>query len=689
MIPAKQDPILITTIRENGAESIVDWFEQHKQSFYILGWCYLRNQQQIEELFYRSILKVKKELPRFKNETSYETWVTSIFIHICRELSDDTSLQVSEGSEQHKDLFKALYQLKQLEKDAVVLTYIKGIPKEETAQLLQVSVEKLKEHLFSGIQSLKKELGYGSSFNGCKEYHKDYIDYLDRTLDRSKKIELEKHIYHCQHCQEDLGTFQDVMLTMVNLTERIEDFHVPFGFMENVKAKLAERDKQRQQKHKKRKRIGIALASVLALLIGIEVFTRTFTNLYYTWTEEDPQLRAFLQQGLGERLNLEAESNGIKIRIKSAIADDMQTLVMYEIEDTAKDNQYFIDYYEGVAVENKREIMDQETYQTQYFPDIKSDENNKVKNVFHGKMSLRPLITDHGTIKLKITKLLKLFDPSSDRNRLSYENLEYDTGEWNFEIPVTKHPSIEYALDGKTEVEGVQVRFDKLKIAPTMTILELAVNNGGQQGKRIENLTVGNLEVNNKKLKADKYGSFFTNQHTDWDIFQTRFDSLFGEKPKEVSVQLESVNLSIDDRKNIPLNLSRGFPQPFEYAGSTISIDKVEIGRPTTIVISNHKVENRAYESFQFNIIDEDDNQIESMQMGSEGVMVDKNGTKYDLNQSPAAYEEVEQPRYFATVEKIKLHGEDTTESVIPKRLEIHGYTTTKYLDDVVKISLD
>ncbi|WP_142303765.1 sigma-70 family RNA polymerase sigma factor [Neobacillus soli] len=116
----------ITTIREKGVESIVDWFNQHNQSFYVLGWSYLSNQQQLEELFYRSIIKVHKEMPRFKSETPFETWVTSIFIHICRELSNDGSLQASEESEQQKDLFKALDQLKEDEKEGVVLTYVIG-----------------------------------------------------------------------------------------------------------------------------------------------------------------------------------------------------------------------------------------------------------------------------------------------------------------------------------------------------------------------------------------------------------------------------------------------------------------------------------------------------------------------------------------------------------------------------------
>ncbi|MGE8206021.1 DUF4179 domain-containing protein [Heyndrickxia sp. NPDC080065] len=688
MIPAKKDPIPITTIREKGVESIVDWFDQHKQSFYILGWSYLKNQQQMEELFYRSIVKVHKELSRSKNETSFEERVTSIFIDTCRELSNDRSLQDSEDVEPRQDLFKALDQLKEYEREAVILTYIKGISQEETAHLLQVSVEQMKEHLFSGLQSLRKGMGEGSSFNGCKEYHQYYIDYLERTLDRAKKVDFEVHIYHCQDCQEDFAAFQDIMLTLLNFTKKMKDFHVPSDFMEKVKARLTEKEKHRQLKIKKRKRMGIVFASVFALLIGIEVFTGSFTKLYYTWAEEDQQLRAFLQQDLGKRLNLEAESNGVKIKIKSAIADDVQTLVFYEIEDTTEDNQYVIDSHEGVYVENESEIMSSETNLMYYPPDLKSDVNNKEKNVFYGKMSLQPLTTDNGTIKLEITKLKKLIRDSSGRNRFNpYENTEYETGKWNFEIPVTKQPSIEYALDEVTEIEGIPVRFEKLTIAPTATVLKYAINNK-QSKKRIEYLTVDNLEVNNKKVKANIYDSSFIGENTGWSIFQTHFDPLFGEKPKEVNAQFNYVNLTIEDPKTIELDASRGYPQTFEYGGSTISIDKVEIGQPTIVVIRNDEIENRAYDSLDLYIVDEDENEISSMEMNSEGVLVDKNGKKYDMYVNPVEYEEIEQPRYFSTVQNIQLQSNDAGENVIPKKIKINGYNTTKYLDDVVKISL-
>ncbi|MCJ8008077.1 DUF4179 domain-containing protein [Lederbergia wuyishanensis] len=690
MIPAKIDSMSITTIRENGMEFIVNWFEQHKESFYTFGWCYLRNQQQIEDLFYRAIIKVHEELPRYKRETSFEMWVRSIFLHICRELSNDKSLQVSEEGEPRQELFKALdHQLKADEKEAVLLTYIMGISREESAHLLQVSAEKMNELLLSGIQSLRKEKGNGSSFNGCKKYYKNYIDYLTRTLERSKKIDFEKHFYHCQDCQEDLGTFQDVML---NLKERIENFHVPSGFMENVKDKLDEKEQHEQQKNKKRQRIGFIFASVLALLIGIEVFTGFMTNLYYAWTEEDEQLRAFLQHGFGERLNLEAESNGVKIKIKSVIADDIQTLVFYEIEDSAEDNQYMMDYNEGFIVENKHEIMSRDTSPMYYPPDLKSDLNNREKNVYHGKLSLLPLKMDNGTIKLKITKLQKLIgEPSVQNNFMAQENMEYETGEWNFEIPVTKQPSIEYTLDEKTEVEGVPVRFDKLTIAPTATILHCSYIYDLPE-KRIHGLAFDSLQVNNKKVEANMYGSYGGYENNNWLSYQIQFSPLFVKKPKVVNIQFQSVDLMVNEQKFIVLDASKTYPQSFEYAGSTISIDKVEVGQPTKVVISNHEIENREYLGLNFDIVSEEgENVISSSEYDSEGVLIDKNGIEYDLDKNPYAYEEIEQPRYFYTVQSVALYSNDAEEAekaVIPIRLEIHGYNTTKYLDDVVTFTL-
>jgi hypothetical protein len=192
-------------------------------------------------------------------------------------------------------------------------------------------------------------------------------------------------------------------------------------------------------------------------------------------------------------------------------------------------------------------------------------------------------------------------------------------------------------------------------------------------------------------VKVDLYGSSYMDSQQDmsWTAFRAHFEPLFGEKPKEFNAQFESAHLSFDDQKTIELGVSQEYPHTFEYLGSTISINKVEVGQPTKVVLSNYEIEDRTYESFQFEIRGEDEYEIYSMDMNAEGVLVDKNGKEYDKNQTPISYEELEQPRYFYTVHNIGLHSNSGGENVIPKRLEIYGYSTTKYLDKVVRISLE
>jgi RNA polymerase sigma factor (sigma-70 family) len=690
MIPAhrKTDPFLISRIREKDKESIIDWFEQNQQSFYTLGWSYLRNQQQMEDLFYKAIITIHEELPRFKRKTSFEIWASSIFIQTCRELSSENQVQDSKRTEPRQDVFNALDKLKPEDKEAIAITYFKGFSLEDSAGILQVEAGSVKERIFSGIQSLRTEMGYGLHFDGCPEYHPYYVDYLGRTLDRPQKVEFEIHIYKCQCCQDDLASFQDVMLTLTGITE---EFEVPSDVMENVKFRLEEKEKRRLLKKKKRKNIGLTFAGFFALLLCTGFVTGTFSNLYYSWTEDNEELRAYLQHDLGERLDLEAESEGVKIRINSVIADDVQTLVFYEITDMKKDNQYVLNAQDGVFVQNEGEIMNREAYPRYSPPTNPSDVHNE-KNVYQGHMSLLPLREDSGTIELRITRLQKLVqdpDHPGEFRPWSYEEPEFAHGEWIFEIPVKKHPSVVHELNQETEIEGIPVHFDKLTIAPTATLLQFKFKND-QPEKRIEILNFDSIQAGDKKLKSDLYGSTFVENHEnmEWNTFQSYFDSLYGEDLEELSVRFGAIQMTVQEPKTIRLDTTKAFPQTFEYLGSTISIDKVDVGFPTEIVISNHDLKNREYDSLQFHVTGDNEYDEMSMGMGSEGVLVDKHGKEYNPREMDFPFEEIEQPRFFETVQSFELLNNETGEKVIPKTLEIQGYHTTKYVDDMVKIEL-
>ncbi|XXM72537.1 DUF4179 domain-containing protein [Lysinibacillus sphaericus] len=691
MIPAnrKTDPFLISKIREKDIQSIFDWFAQHQNSFYAVGSVFLSGQKQVEELFYRAIRKIHKELPDYKRKSPFDIWASSIFIQVCRELSESIKLEQIDRTELGYDAFNALQKLSAKEKEAIGVIYLMEYSIEEAAKILIADIGEIRERLFSGIQVLKKELGYHGSANGCPEYKLYYIDYLEKYLERQQKVEFEIHTYNCHGCQDELASFQDIMLTLEGTADEVR---VPAGLLKNVKARIEKEENIRQKKKKNRKKIGMSVAAVFTLLLCTGFVTGTFNSLYYSWTEDNEELRAYLQNDLGDRLDLEAESDGVKIKIKSVIADDLQTLIFYEIQDTKADNRYMLNLHDGVNVENEYEIMDRSAQQRFSPPYPPGDTDKNEKNVFEGKLSLLPLEEESGTIKLNINRLQKLmFDPENpdEIKPWAYEEMEFSEGKWKFEIPVKKNPSREYVLDQKTEIEGLPVRFDKLTIAPTATILQYSFKNLDAE-KRIEMMNFELLQAGGEKLKADMYGSSFVDnaESREWNSFQALFDPLFGDELEEVKVKFGSIHLAVQDNKSIDLDSSKPYPQTFDYLGSTISIDKVEVGLPTKVVISNHDLMDREYESLQFHVTGQEDYENISMGMDSEGVLVDKYGKEYDPMELGFPFEEIEQPRYFQTVQSFELFNDTSGEEVVPKTLDIEGYTTTKYLDEMVKIEL-
>ncbi|MBT2692737.1 DUF4179 domain-containing protein [Bacillus sp. ISL-55] len=667
MILEKMEPISIAAIQENGIQSVVDWFDGHKEYFYSFGWHFVQNQQQMEELFYRSILKVHKEFPRYKGNLSFKMWVTSIFLQNIR-------LQGSEELNPRREMFAGM---NQLEKEALVLTYVTGFTLEETAQVLDVPAEKIKELLFSGIQTVRKQID-GADYHGCEQFRKHYIDYLEKTMERSEKIEFEIHLYNCRECQEDLASFQEVTMTRLNHISGESDPSVDPLLMENVKKRFAVKKEHRQQKIKKRKKWALGFVSAFALIVAIGFITGAFPKVYYAWTEDDVQLRAFLQEGFGQRLNLEAESDGVKVKIKGVVADDIQTLVFYEIHDMKEDKQYFMTFEDGVTVENEYDILKQDTYPRYSIPDVEAEMNKSNKNVFYGKIALRPLKEEQGEIKLRITKIQELTNDAAIS--LGFRAGEYKNGYWSFEFPVSKQPTTEYEINEQRELEGVAVRLEKLIVAPTATFLQFGINTEKLE-KRIDFINFKSLEVNNKKVEAERYGSHFMDYQLDsgWTGFQAYFGPLYGEKVKDFRVQLDSIYLSIVDHRSIELSENQTFPQTIEYAGSTLWIDKTEAGQATEVIIRNDDLENREYESLNIDFVDENGQQPNMTHMDSKAVLVDKNGVEYDPYKGPINYEKLEQPRHFITEQSMRVEGIDDNSM----KLQITGYNSLKYLDEV------
>ena len=669
MIITETDPILLKKLKQKNMDSIIDWFEQRKLSLYKLASIYIGNTEDIQETFYNVMVKLQAEKNKKKKQASFENWVVSLFIKECKL----KNMQVTVES--------VLDKLNEISKDVLALTYILGHNLEQVADILEIPVETVKVHLHKGIRIL----------SGGEEghYQEKYIDYLSRTLDRPSKIDFEIHLHSCEICQSGLTVFQ---ATIYSLIEEADAIEVPSHFFDDVKTRLIEIEGFKKRKKQKRTKISIGIASSLVLLLLIGYVTNGFAYMYYSWLDlrdqEDEQLLAYLKSGIGEPLNLVQESNGIKVTIKSAIADDFQTLIYYEVENLENSEQYGINFWNGVFVEEEMNTFDQQAIPINHLP-VQALESEG--DVFKGILSLLPVSSETKTIKLNLSKLQKM-----EKNAENFEWIDvygegsFFPGEWNFEIPVKKKESFEHVVHKKFKVDGFPVEIEKLIIAPTITLLQYRFEpySGDQY---INELFFEGIQTKKKKAKPFGWSVPIQGGDRQYNTYQSPFDSLYFEKPKEVSLLLSSLYYTKNDAYKVEIDINKPFPQTFEYQGSDISIDKVELGEPTKIEITAEMNEGRKFESLHFEVLGQNNNSAMSMGMtDSDGVFVDLNGKIYNRDEYVQnAYMYVgDHPRYYQTKVLLEVYGESSTEESVPGWLQIHGYWGTTYLDDKVNIKL-
>ncbi|WP_209794315.1 DUF4179 domain-containing protein [Cytobacillus luteolus] len=678
------NPILIESVKEKDMKSILDWFDSKRDIFYKFAWNYNKDPKVIEDLFYNSIMNIYDGNRKLKKNTNFEAWVISIFLKECWEIQKNNQ---EEPFVTDNVILNDLSQLESKYKDTIILSYFMDLPHDQVAHILQVPIQAVKTNLLTGIQLLSKDFGNTTQQEDCKEFQNQFFDYLNWSLVREKKIDLEIHIHTCQSCQRVLGSVQNVVLTL----REVGNLEIPNGFMKHITSKVNETLTRRLLVKKKRTIKSIVLSSLLGIILVVGFFTNGFGYLYYSWLDfrqlEDEQMLGYLKSGLGEPLNLEEESNGIKVKIKTAIADEYQTLIYFEIEDTNEEsNKYMINVFDGVYIENERDILDDRSFPFFNFP-IEKIGQEKNENIFSGKFSLLPISQESGTIKLKLTNLLKVTEDSSSPEELIYRNYnerEVVVGDWSFDIPVTKHASVEQELNKQIEIDGVPITFKKIYFAPTTTVLEYDFERMQGQ-KHINEIRIQSLENEGKISKAHLYGYHYSRN----GFYQSSFDSHYFEKPKEIKVQFSSILSFIEDRVTFDLNKESTSPQTIEYLGNTISINNIIDGERKRVEFIDAQVEGREYESLHFEFKTENDEPLNMNYHSSDGVLIDRNGKTYDQTEYNYFMSNTEPPRYFQTKIDVELFEQGSNEGVFPDKLQIHGYSTINYIDDVVEISLD
>ncbi|MCH1626861.1 DUF4179 domain-containing protein [Ferdinandcohnia quinoae] len=520
------------------------------------------------------------------------------------------------------------------------------------------------------------------------------IDFIEGSLNDEEIREVEAHLLECDSCKRELVELQEMIAILDNEKESVE---IPNDFMKNVRKKVVTTQKTRNRTYKHSAVMGLIATLFLTIFVGTAVATNGFATFFDWWKDlsnkQNEKMEEFIEHGLGDQLNLVAESNGVKVTINSIVADDIQTLIYYEVEDMLHENKYMVNLIQGINIANMKQFKGSE--EDPSFSPVNNQLNlySESENVYKGRLGISAMSVSEGKIELQISKLEKVANaPSDSKQKLNppENETEFIEGDWSFEIPVKKHEAIIHKLNVETEIEGNPVVFDKLTIAPTATILSYRFQDAALN-KKLEHIQIAQLETKKSEVNADIFGLVGTSsggQSSGWITADATFESLYFEKPKQVKIHVGTLSYSVEVNKEIPIDINKELPQIFEFMDNQISINKIDIGNPTIIEMTEELPQNRKYEMLHLQFDTDNGNGSSS---NVNGYFIDKAGEKYKVEDYMFRLNELDQPRFFSTEHHISLGeaGPMNGDKVIPTKLVIEGYTTTIFTDEVIKINLD
>lgn len=155
-------------IIKSNLEPLYNWFDLRKDKYYKIGWAYLYNHYDVEDVFQNTIMKVYENINQLREERFFETWVTSIFINECKRIlrnrqkfsvTDDLNkTEIQDSRNSYIELKEGLDMLDDIHREVLVLKYMSGYSQEEISQILDIPIGTVKSRIYRGLKHLRSNM---------------------------------------------------------------------------------------------------------------------------------------------------------------------------------------------------------------------------------------------------------------------------------------------------------------------------------------------------------------------------------------------------------------------------------------------------------------------------------------------------------------------------------------------------
>ena len=148
-------------------------FEQlvrtHKSTIYTVCFMFSKDAEEVNDLFQEVLINLWRGFSNFKGESKVETWIWRVSFNTCisqerkkkptsripLEMGIDLFHDKDEDTRQIQMLYQRIHQLKPFDR-AIVLLWLEGMPYDEIAAIVGITVKNVSVRLFRIKEELKK-----------------------------------------------------------------------------------------------------------------------------------------------------------------------------------------------------------------------------------------------------------------------------------------------------------------------------------------------------------------------------------------------------------------------------------------------------------------------------------------------------------------------------------------------------
>ncbi|WP_179107307.1 DUF4179 domain-containing protein [Sediminibacillus massiliensis] len=491
----------------------------------------------------------------------------------------------------------------------------------------------------------------------CQQCKDKMPDYIKGNLTEEEEQRLEQHLLGCPECSQMYSSRRRPASILKGLSLR--------GWA--------------------------SVVIVLILLIGA-AYLSGLTDRALTWwngvsVADNENLKEIKRFGIGNALNLEKEDNGIKVTITHVVADDIQTYVYYEVEDLEGDRLLSVEDSHRPTITAETGTFDiTQGYGEQITGLVPADEQPESR--FRGRIGLLPIKEEKATIELEINRLTEIEPANMEEQMLMapMEDRKRVEGNWSFEIPIEKQEIIDKEINMETELDGHEVKISKIRIAPTMTLLQYGLRMDDMDSQ-VSYVSFGALASNEMTYKPDytsMYPGNFPNRQSNWMIQNSPFQSMYYDPPDSLDVKVERIETHIVSDKEYPLDPDRGLPQTFTFLDSDFEVEINEINEKTQLTIKTEWNRHREFDRLHFEVISEPENT--GMMLEEKGVFVKPNGEVYEMDNYNEYPSGVENAHYYQTEAKATLESRGTNGEIRPIAIKIYSYQKSVFPNETINL---